>query len=177
MNLDEAEGIARGRFGVDFSHTGSTHLPVLIAAVMNTTGPVLEMGTGFFSTAVLHELCKGRRLLSFENDRKFYEAARTLEDDFHEVRFTPDYAAADVSGHWSVALIDHDHRSRERTSIIARVDADYMLCHDSEPEAYRIYSYQDILHLFKYRYDYTKFKTHTMVLSNTIVLGNDLEFK
>ncbi len=34
-----------------------THMACLIAAVINTTGPVLELGSGHYSTPLLHVLC------------------------------------------------------------------------------------------------------------------------
>ncbi len=51
----------------------STHQPVLYAVVKSTSGPVIEFGTGFGSTDLLHEMCKkeGRILISLDDDREW----------------------------------------------------------------------------------------------------------
>lgn len=50
-----------------------SHLPALLAAVGASTGPVLELGVGHFSTPALHALCgaMGRKLVSVESDLKW----------------------------------------------------------------------------------------------------------
>ena len=56
-----------GRYG--------THLPCLIKAMEKTTGDVLEMGMGIFSTPYLHYQCilTNRRLTSYENDKSWLQ--------------------------------------------------------------------------------------------------------
>ena len=52
-----------------FKPSDGSHLPVLIKMVLMTDGPILELGTGFFSTPVLHWLCaeKKRKLVSYDS--------------------------------------------------------------------------------------------------------------
>ena len=47
----------------------ATHLPLLTRAFDESEGPVLEMGTGYFSTLYLDWLCSafGRKLVSYES--------------------------------------------------------------------------------------------------------------
>ena len=51
----------------------SSHLPVLIKIMSITTGDVLEIGTGIYSTPFLHWACFGkkRNILSIENNDKY----------------------------------------------------------------------------------------------------------
>lgn len=51
-------------------------LPAVGFALARSTGPVLEIGIGHFSTPFLHEYCKGagRHLASAESDRKWMDA-------------------------------------------------------------------------------------------------------
>jgi hypothetical protein len=64
---------------------GGTHLPLLMRAIINTTGPVLELGVGWNSTPVLHEACSGRLLVSVENEPQWAENFRFLETPQHRI--------------------------------------------------------------------------------------------
>lgn len=59
-----------------------SHIPALAACVGMSTGPVLELGVGEFSTPLLHALCgvSGRKLYSVEENREWWEK---LRDRFH----------------------------------------------------------------------------------------------
>ena len=54
-----------------------SHLPILLRAMKATTGPVLELGAGIYSTPILHALCQieGRKLVTYESDPEFFEWA------------------------------------------------------------------------------------------------------
>ena len=46
-----------------FNPTGSgwgSHIPLLSAAALSTRGDIMEMGTGFFSTPLLHDIVQER---------------------------------------------------------------------------------------------------------------------
>ena len=147
-----------------------SHLPVLIYLMLITAAIVLEMRVGYTSTPVLHWLCfeQGRNLLSLENDRKWLEKFLEYEDNFHTLKFTEDWDRAPIDNqHWSIVLIDHRPALRRRIDAKRLKDnADYIILHDSEPEINKFYRYTDIYTLFKYRYDYTRTKPYTTVLSN-----------
>lgn len=146
-----------------------SHLPVLIKLVLMTEGPILELGTGFFSTPVLHWLCaeKKRKLVSYESSPKYIEVAKNFLADFHEVHLVEDWAKIDISPHWSIVLIDHGP-GEQRQVEFARVanNADYVVVHDSEPNNDKYYHFSKVAPLYKYRYDYDKLYPHTSVFSN-----------
>lgn len=51
----------------------STHQPVLYAAAISTTGPIIEFGCGYGSTDLLHEICKkeGRMLITLDDNMEW----------------------------------------------------------------------------------------------------------
>lgn len=164
----------------------SSHYPILVKVLNQIqTGDVLELGMGPFSTPLLHWLCvdKGLKLFSFDNDPKYWElnqkfATATsfhqmsliLNDNWDDLWQGP-FSLADK--HFSVAFVDHKPAKRRYLDIakLAKL-ADLVIIHDSEPEQDKYYAYRRIWPLFKYRFDYTKAKPHTTVLSNI----NDLSF-
>jgi hypothetical protein len=103
--------------GFEFSHrtaTYATHQPVLYEAVMRSSGPVLELGSGEGSTALLHILCgqQQRELLTLDNDPTWlgrYEAR--FQSPSHDFGLVEDWHGVlhsdSVSGRrWGVAFID-----------------------------------------------------------------------
>lgn len=146
-----------------------THIPILCRVVDATTGPILELGTGGFSTALLDMMCwqSRRRVVSYDNDPVYHEDNLRYQSDYHDIRLVTHWDDAVIDRAWSVALIDHKPGGRRRTEIAHLRDwADYLICHDSEPGANRYYRYADIYPLFRYRFDYTRCRPHTVVLSN-----------
>jgi len=152
-----------------------THLPALIKAVMASDGPILELGTGLFSTPFLHYACyeNKRELVSYDNEIDYYEFNKPFENDYHKVIFVEDWDKIDLSKHWSVALVDHHPGSRRRFEI-ARLanNVDYVIVHDTQPRSGSRYKYSRVFPLFKYRRDFGREKPLTTVLSNFKDLKN-----
>lgn len=146
-----------------------SHLPILTKIVDMTEGPILELGIGF-STVVLDMMCRltKRPLFSYDNDPQWYEKYLEYQSDFHQILLTDDWDKIDIDNrHWSVVLIDHRPALRRRVEAKRLKDnTDYVVMHDSEPEINKFYRYTDIYPLFKYRFDYTRCKPFTTVLSN-----------
>lgn len=145
-------------------------MPVISRVMEETVGPVLELGMGIYSTPLLDLLCheEKRPLISYDDDPEWFAQNKEWESDYHKVNFIDNYDKADIeSTHWSVALIDHKPALRRITEIarLAR-SADYLLIHDSEPECDKFFKYSRIYPLFKFRYDYTKCRPNTTILSN-----------
>lgn len=151
-----------------------SYLPILIKIIGFTTGPVLELGMGTFSTHYLHWACyPDRRLLSYENNPDLLDWSRSFSNDYHEIRFVDDWDKADLSGHWSVALIDHSPGDRRVVDIKRLANSvDYIVAHDSQPERDRRYKYSRVHSMFKYRKDFGRENPLTTVLSNFKDLTN-----
>lgn len=149
-------------------HWGSFQ-PILIKIMQMTRGDVLELGMGNFSTPLLHNLCldMGRNLVSYENDKKYYDMHVHFHKPHHKLHFVEDWDKIDLNQEWSVAFVDHSPAKRRRVEIRRLVNnAEYVLVHDTQPEDDKFYRQSAMFELYKYRYDYTKIKPHTTVLSN-----------
>ena len=145
-----------------------SHLPLLMKAVQLTTGPILELGSGMYSTTYLHWACfpMKRRLVTYENNPDWFGFANLAIADFHEVHCIPDFSTADLSEPWSVAFVDHepgDVRIREMSRLL---HADYVVAHDTERANDRKYRWREIYPLFKYQYKWNGAWPHTSVFSN-----------
>jgi hypothetical protein len=85
----------------------------------------------------------------------------------HEIKLIEDWVQADIDYQWGVVLVDHKPEDRRAKEIERLADtARIIIVHDTEPNSASLYNYSSIYSLFKYRYDYTKTKVHTTVLSN-----------
>lgn len=145
----------------------SSHYPILIKAIQETKGEVLELGTGTFSTPLIHWLCHGKERLvtSCENHPEYIEFAKQYVDIGHQVASVEDWSRLDFGSNYSVVFIDHSpKRPRQRADDAIRfVDAELVVLHDTGRDLHK-YGYERVFPLFKYRYD----KNNTTVLSNYI---------
>jgi len=157
------------RLSVNYKEQG-THMLTLMKAVQSTTGDVCEMGAGFSSTPLLHWLCLGRNLVTYEGDKDYAHFARHFRSTTHKTRHTEKFEDVDYDKHWSVVFIDHSpKRPRKRGhDAIKFKNVDLLVLHDTEPESIVNYGYDEVFPLYKYRYDWTLCKPHVSVLSNTI---------
>ena len=145
----------------------STHMPILIKLASITKGPIMEVGSGIYSTPILHWLCDEtkRPLVSYENDKGFIKLAREYESENHKVRFIEDYLKIPNTNFYSIILIDHSGHARGKTAVHFKNSAEYLVIHDSD--VVRKNMYQIAFPEFKYRKDYNRYIPWTTVLSNT----------
>lgn len=147
-----------------------THLPCLIKAMEKTTGDVLELGMGVFSTPFLHYQCmlQGRKLVSYENCEPWmnFFTKYNYENDNHEINFVEKYADAPIDKDWDLALVDQspDWSRHEEIRRLAN-RAKYIVIHDSN-ENYKQYRYSEIYPLFKHKSVWDKDNNQATVLSN-----------
>ncbi len=159
----------------------SSFMPVLMEVMRRTTGDVLELGPGVFSTPYLHWTCKKskRQLLTIENDplwfafcRKYYQTSHK-NPVRHRFVFVKDWdeAWAKINKPWDVVLVDHSPSERrvEEIKKLANL-ARYIIIHDADARQEKNYHYSTIYPLFKYRYDFTEVEPATTVLSNLVDL-------
>lgn len=149
-----------------------SHIAVLAAAVARTTGPVIECGTGWWSTPLLHLLCKGRRLLSCETDKEWLSQVQSMESEWHQFKRVEKWA--DVSQidtvDWAVAFVD-GAPGEERIDIIRRLKArtTYIVAHDTcadRPGSGGNYGWKQLEGLFKYEVIYKGVRPWTTVYSD-----------
>lgn len=152
-----------------------THLPALIKALEKTTGDVLELGTGVFSTPYLHYKCMldNRKLVSYENDKEWMQffLKYRYPNENHEITFVQKYSDAPIDKPWDVVLIDQtpDSSRVEEVRRLANL-VKYIIIHDSNDNMDRNYHYSEIYPLFKYKSVWDKDSNHATVLSNFVGL-------
>ena len=157
-----------------------THMGLLIAALNKTSGDVLELGMGFFSTPYLHYQCllSKRKLVSIDNDKgfvKMYASSNYMrynyENPYHQFVYVKNWADADIERPWDVVLVDHSPSERriEEVKRLAKY-AKLIIIHDSNSKFERDYHYSEIYPLFKYSFVWDKDNRHATVLSNFINL-------
>jgi len=159
-----------------FPNRGS-HLPVLMKVVAETTGPILELGCGLYSTTPLHWACwvPKRKLVTYENNPHYHDFLKRYETAFHEVHCIDDWDAIDISGPWSVAFIDHEPGNRRWREVERLQHAEYVVAHDTEGRNDRKYGFSKIASLFKYQFEYKNAFPHTTIYSNVHDVRNYLE--
>jgi len=145
-----------------------SHLPVLMKIVNMTTGPILELGCGLYSTNPLHWACHStkRRLVTYENHPDYFDFLKTYETDFHEVHCIDNWDSIDISEPWSVAFVDHEPAPKRAMAMRKLTHADYVVAHDTNNKDDRKYRYSTIFKLFKYRLRYAGAYPHTTMFSN-----------
>jgi hypothetical protein len=152
-----------------------SHLPVLMKLFSLTSGPILELGSGMYSTPYLHWACfpTKRRLITYEDNPDWTEFVKQFETDFHSVNIVKNWNSVEFPES-SIAFVDHDPKNgRMRHDDVARLThCDYVVCHDAENSNDKKYGYSKIHGLFKYRWKYT-----AAGLPYTAVFSNKYELK
>ena len=147
-----------------------SHLPVLMKVLSITEGDVLELGMGLYSSPFLYWACfEKRKLVSYDNDPKYFHWNKEYESPLHEVYLVEDWDKIDIEKPWDVVLVDHAPAER-RIEEITRLSqfAKYVVVHDTQKRNEFAYHYSKIYPLFKYHYKYRNVKPHTSVLSNFV---------
>lgn len=175
---------APGEFG--------SHITALIAAVIHTNGPVLELGCGWGSTPQLHAICAQhqRKLVSTDTSLEWLtKFSKVLSTDWHEFIYVPVYEndwdinpkpylwdEIGTDTHWSVVLIDHRPGERRKDDLLRFKDqAEIIVVHDTEvngrcgyTNVQSEYGLEPIFEQFKYRVDFDRFNPLTTIVSNSI---------
>jgi len=152
-------------------------MPVLIKAIQSSKGPVLELGTGLYSTPLMHWLCfdEKRPLVSYEHDPKYFKYNHQYTADFHKVILVEEWSKININDtFWSVVLIDTDADGSVRKEMVKTVanNAQYIVMHDTNPYLDSHYHYSEVFPLFKFRFNYTKASPNTSIVSNFVDVSN-----
>jgi len=150
----------------------ATHMPVLLACLQRTTGPVLELGSGWFSTPLVAAFATDRLVRTVESNHEWYDRIsrvctyQPITRHRHQIVFVPDYNDAPIEDHqWSVVLLDHEPPPRRGVDALRLRDrCQLMIGHDSEhPD----YGYGPVFDTFKYRFTLSSVFPWTTVVSDT----------
>lgn len=146
----------------------STHMGLLIKVVQMSQGDVVELGTGPFSTPLLHWMCKdmNRRLISYENDEEFYYFAKRFQSSLHRIVHVRDWGDdVDPRPHRGVVFVDHAPTIRRGIEAVRFKDsADYIILHDTEDSETN--NYNIVWPNFKYFYTWKDCRPWVSVVSN-----------
>lgn len=143
----------------------ATHLPLLAACVAHTSGPVLELGCGAYSTPLLHALCVGRPLVTLENDAAWHTRFFHLARGQHTMKLIGGpWEEVGLGGPYDVALIDHSPPVRRVEEIVRlRGQVRLFVVHDTE---HRGYGYEPVLTSFPHRVEWQGYAPWTSVVSD-----------
>ena len=147
-----------------------SHISVLSAAILRTSGPVLELGAGLGSTLMLHGLCgiSNRKLVTIESNVAWLDKFIHLERSWHELKLVDSFIdLPEYSKSWGLVFIDHGISEQRGHSLMALHDVQMVVCHDTCH--YFLYNYIPGLNEFKYRWNYKPASTPmTSVVSQII---------
>lgn len=150
-----------------------SHLPALMACCAVTSGPVIELGIGHFSTPVLHSFCGAtkRRLVSIEENTEWFDRLKHLGVGHHTMLngdyFRPllDLASLEPYG---VAFIDHSPggESRRKAFEYLLTRSEFVVMHDAQQDAENFQAVGPLLTSLNWQLC-TNYFPHTLVASGS----------
>ncbi len=149
-----------------------SYYPLLFMALEATKGDVLELGTGYGSTQLLHDYCKKRKLFSYEEKIEWLDKFIELTSVKHKLNFVSDWDMVN-NNHYKVSVLFVDHAPGERRKIDIvnfQNKAEIIVCHDTEPAADYGYQMRQYFDLFKYVVEVKTDGAWVSAMSNTIDL-------
>ena len=75
-----------------------THQPLLFGVCLASSGPILELGSGFFSTPFIHALSvtQGRRCVTVDANPEYYNFMKPFQTAVHDVILLGDFSRTDA---------------------------------------------------------------------------------
>lgn len=122
-------------------------------------GHVLELGSGLFSTPLLHYMCAAqkRQLVTCEEDAKWLEKFRKYECSWHSLLHVPNwdkFERIDIE-RWSIVFVDHSPAERRGIELHRlRNNSAYLVVHDTNTEWLEGHNLTGVLESFAYRKDF-----------------------
>jgi hypothetical protein len=144
-----------------------SHLPVLMKLIGMTEGPILELGSGPYSTQYLHWACAPtkRPLVTYETNPEWWTFTKDFQDDFHTTSLVSDWSTVTFDQPWSIAFVDHDGVRSETVQRLRH--AEYVVCHDTENRGARRWGLLPVHRWFQWQWRYDAYRPCTTVFSNT----------
>jgi hypothetical protein len=150
------------------ARTYSSHLPVLMEAVRRTTGAIVELGVGRFSTPVLHWMCslEQRQLVSYDTSSVFLSEVEDFREPWHDVRLITSWDWAELEQPWGLAFVDHAPGFRRKEDIRRLANwAEVIVVHDTCGRTDASYRFGEVWPLFKWQYQHPV-RPRTTAVSN-----------
>ena len=149
----------------------ASHQELLAACVMKTTGPVIELGCGFYSTLMLHQMCTqaGRPLVTVESDAEWAKQFLYMQNGLHNFYIVKDFADLRIidTVAWDVAFVDQVPAARRAVDVMRLAEkTKFIVVHDTDQESDFDYHIRETLGKFKYQLDTKRFPPMTTVVSN-----------
>jgi len=148
-----------------------SHVPVLLTCLHLTKGPVLELGAGFYSTALLSLYSESRYCRTIESNFSWLEKVRCFFPVYgepslergHDMLWVESYQTAEIDDRfWEIALVDQEEIYRVESLARLRRQSRFIILHDTENPVF-----DEALKNFQYRYDFKELYPHTSVVSET----------
>lgn len=118
----------------------ASHQRSLLAAMMRTQGPILELGVGWYSTTLIHEVAQAQKrlALTLDNNAHWLAQFKALESDLHYLELVEWWGDVlkhtdRISRHWGVCFVDNGQPAeREYLARSLRTMVDVFVFHDTE---------------------------------------------
>lgn len=150
----------------------------LLVAIALRGGNILELGCGYYSTPVLHEIVHGlnlytgskSKLVTVETDPEWIKLFENLKSDSHDFILSKESEIANLKFdvHWSLVFVDHKPGPDRVVSIRNFKDADILCVHDTQEPSY---GWEPTLSEFKYSKYTVSGNVGTTILSNSVNLS------
>lgn len=143
----------------------NSHLPFLWQALEMTKHlklPILELGSGMGSTAVLRQYCKdeGIEFVTYDDKMEYAKENDSIYvENWDTIPWRKDYG---------VALVDHAPGEHRKIAIQLLTNTKILVCHDTEPAADHGYQMRAELAKFKFMIDYKTSGAWASAVSNEI---------
>lgn len=116
----------------------STHQLVLLDVLKRTSKPILEFGSGDYSTPQIHEICNNRMVITVDDSKVWLSRYCLLETELHKFVFVENEKElqtffAKNKTDWGLVFVDNGTwHSRILTINKYRNTADYLIIHDCD---------------------------------------------
>lgn len=150
----------------------ATHQRSLIGAALRTTGKILELGCGAYSTLLLHEIgeTQKRHVTTLDNNIQWLAQFMCLESAYHHLELVGWWGDAYekmARERWGLVFVDQGQPIEREYAVRKLLDCvDVFILHDVE-EAFA-YGYSRTLPMFRYNYTDRWQKAWTAVVSNVV---------
>lgn len=143
-----------------------THQRLLVKHLMRTTGPVVELGAGYYSTPILHEItqAQGRHLTTVDNNAEWLNRFNEFENEGHALQLIQSWDEFSVDRKYGLAFVDHaDPPSHPRWLQVLKLipSCEAIVIHDTEDV---LYGYNQIMGLVDVIEEDKAHRTQTMVI-------------